>query len=382
MKSSIVACLFLCACGTDTFVSADSGEDSATTDGATGDGISGCAAGQTSCGGHCVDTSSSVANCGDCGAACVAIDAGAASCMNGTCLYPMGDTACVAVNATDVFWTNGRASDQGGGVFRMPRGKAAAKPTRVAAAQHFPHGIAAADTQVFWTTSGDVQTNGAVRRAKPDGTAPADVASTSTTGAREPGPVTLANNQVYWGNTLNSSIWQGSTDGTAAPAFVSFTSGTPTFLTSTPISLYWTANLSANGGTGSVGRYIFKSQVASDMFTQPNDTFGAVWVSPTDDNTVCLARFQTKQVTCGLWAVTGPTYKTASGPAWSLTATNDGSFVYWAERISEGNIVRYDGTALTSSTLATDDTPNCVAIDDLNLYWTARGRLVPGVIAR
>lgn len=61
-------------------------------------GGAGCAAGQATCGGVCIDVSADPANCGACGSVC----AGGQSCFSGVCLAPApsSDLKCAAQGLT------------------------------------------------------------------------------------------------------------------------------------------------------------------------------------------------------------------------------------------------------------------------------------------
>ena len=106
-----ICVLALCGCSPDSFVSdagpSDAG-DAASPDVADAD--AGCDAGMMSCGGACVETTSNIKHCGACDNVCAVDDGGAPVCMHGACVYPMGDTACLAVDNGRVFWTNGRGA--------------------------------------------------------------------------------------------------------------------------------------------------------------------------------------------------------------------------------------------------------------------------------
>lgn len=77
-------------------------------------GVCACPAGQTSCGGACVDTKTNAANCGACGNACPS----GQSCQNGGCVCPAGQTKCAGEcvdTQTDVANCGTCGNDCGGG---------------------------------------------------------------------------------------------------------------------------------------------------------------------------------------------------------------------------------------------------------------------------
>jgi len=370
--------LALAACGTDTFVTPDAG-DGGGSDVVVPEGGPTCNANLTLCGSTCTDTKTDVAHCGDCNTACVALDAGAAACMGGTCVYPMTDSACVALSGEDVFWTNGRGPESGG-VYRIGHGTDGGAPTLVAGGQAFPHGISADDNQVYWADIGVSSNGGTVHRASPDGSNVKLVADSSS-GVSTPGPVIVANNQVFWANVTDSSIWAAPTTGGKTLGPLDFATGVPLFFTSTSTAIYWTANPISLSGSPTIGKYKFGDASGSDVYAgQSGQVFGGL---STDDSGVCLARTAEQVVACGNFQVQGPNLPVAKGtPAYGLAKTADGSALYWTEHVPGGNVMKHDTGGNTTTSLAQDDSPTCVAIDGQYVYWTARGRLTPGVVAR
>ena len=378
MKLAPLLFLGLAACGTDTFVTPDAG-DAGGSDVVVPDGGPTCNGGLTLCGSTCTDTKTDVAHCGDCNTACVALDAGAAACMGGTCVYPMTDSACVALNGDDVFWTNGRGPETGG-VYRIGHGTDAGAPALVAGGQPFPHGVAADDNQVYWADIGASSNDGTVHRASPDGSNVKLVADSSS-GVLTPGPIVVANNQVFWANVTDSSIWAAPTTGGKSIGPLDFATGVPLFFTSTSTAIYWTANPISLSGSPTIGKYKFGDASGADVYTgQSGQIFGGL---STDDSGVCLARTAEQVVACGIFQVQGPNLPVAKGtPAYGLAKTADGSALYWTEHVPGGNVMKHDTGANTTTSLAQDDSPTCIAIDGQYVYWTARGRLTPGVVAR
>ena len=88
------------------------------------------------------------ANCGGCSFAC----ANGATCTGSICQLvppqttPVGDLACVAVDANNVYWTTARMN---GEVWSVP--KAGGSPSRLAQGQATPRGIAVDANNVYWT---------------------------------------------------------------------------------------------------------------------------------------------------------------------------------------------------------------------------------------
>ncbi|HEY1958925.1 MAG TPA: hypothetical protein VGH28_25105 [Polyangiaceae bacterium] len=378
MKVVLLLSLALVACDADTFVSPDAG-DSGAPDVLPGEGGPTCAAGQILCGATCVDTSSDVAHCGSCKTSCTVLDAGAAACMGGNCVYPMGDSACLALNGNDVFWTNGRGPGSSG-VYRVAHGLDGGAPKVISTGDSVPQGIFADDTQVYWSDVGLGNDMGSVHRAKTDGSS-ATVVADSANGVSRPGPVIAASGNVYWGNG-DSSVWFAPTGGGLA-TLATTTFGPPVFLVATNTAIYWTSNSPALSGSPTIGTYKFGAPAGSSIFTgNQGEAFGGLWVA-TDDDTVCLARTSQQNVSCGLFKVTGPTIALVkSTAAYGLVETSNQTTLYWTERIPGGSIARVDVGTNAVTKLAQDDSPSCVAIDGQYVYWTARGRLTPGVAPR
>jgi hypothetical protein len=328
-------CAVLLGCGGESFVTnGDGGGNDATPgdgggggdgggDGATpgdsGPGPDGCAG--AICGGNCVVLQTNNANCGACGHVCAM-----GQCAGGACpVLPnatvFGDPACLAIDATSVYFTNGRpVLNNQGGVFKVPLMGGGPVPIATMG-QDTPRGIAVDQTGVYWST------NGAIWRAAINSPFnPSGIASGQPTA----GAVALDASWVYWVSTSDGILWRLDKTGGSASALTQ--------------------------GGGAHG-----SNFQSLVLDAPNHM--AYWTDPM----VGVLRFDVDN--------SNPTTATqwVSGQSRALGIALSGAVLHWANN-TNGTLMRGSTQSQTAvATLNGQTAIHSVATDGTNAYFSYQG---------
>jgi hypothetical protein len=283
----------------------------------------GCEAAQVSCGSGCADLQTNVVNCGACGHDCLGGGCSQGECMPVVVASGQSGPWDIAVNATDLYFTNN--TSDGGSVVRCPLSGCDAGMQIVAADRPSPDRVVLDSTNVYWTehSGGNVQScplSGC-------GVGPLTLATqqTSATG------IALDSSNVYWGtDTDDGGLWSCPLAGCAprGPFSVSTTSN-PITIRVADGGLYWAT-------------------------AQNND----VWSCPTAG---CSA------------AVTQLAHKQPS--PYSLAIHN--GIVYFTNTSAPGNVLAcsVDGCGSSPTLIATDISSYGIAVDDSGVYWTTQGPL-------
>jgi hypothetical protein len=341
------------------------GSSSGSTD-AGPDAIEVCAAGLTTCDGLCTDTGTDPKNCGGCGIVCTT------KCTSGVCPLiaadagpppAVGDNACLAIDATNVYWGTGQAN---GGVWKVPIVGGAA--SLLIGGQASPHGLASDGTTLYFANEGSSTTCSGTLEAIPiSGGAVRLLASAQC----YPFDLVLGNGDVYWTNQSNGSVWSlsksnGSAVATALVAGLG--SNHAAYLAVDATNVYFTDptagvvnRVPVGGGalpTGMTPSGVAPLQLA---ISSSNAYFGSKLSSSTTATVSSVA----------LTASGAMPSATVSGlPSVSGIAT-DGAHIWFAESTT-GQIHRTTITGSNDTILASmQGTPNCIAVDSTSVYWVS-----------
>jgi hypothetical protein len=328
-----------------------------------------CVAPKANCSGNpsdgCnVDTSSDNANCGGCGIVC------AGGCAKGVCPLiqttppPVGDFACIAIDANNVYLANGRATPNGA-VLKVPL--SGGSLTSLASGLATPHGITSDGTSVYFTTT---VAAGQIFKVPADGSS----AAISIVSA-QPRPIDIVARPgaIYWldqGDLVatGGSIWTSGTDG------------------KNPTQLIGTLGVNRVGHLRVDASTIFFTDSAYGVRSIP--ITGAATASGVVEG--ALSRFLDISATTVFFSAgaAGAGSTVLSGPltgndvqpdvvaqlqGGSRGVATDGIHVYWADAgvtASTGEIWRADLDGKNPVRLASaQNFPACIAVDGTSVYW-------------
>ena len=367
----------------DTGTSSDvtNGNDATPTDGGGGNDVvtANCDAGQSSCGGQCVDTSSDPKNCGGCGIVCnTQCTAGVCQLIGPTCdagLQQVADNACLTVDTANVYWATG--FQQAGSVWKVPVGGGC--PALMIGNQASPHGMASDGTNLFFANQGATNVLGSIQRIPVNGTTATPIA----TNQANPLDVVVDANNVYWANFGDGSVWK-SDKTTPNPIKLAGPNGQghAAHLRVDSTNVYF---------TDTFGGFVYRVPIAGGsapvaMTTQvPNPRFIAI----DSQNAYFGSSSNTSSAILSV-ALNGtnasppqimPSLKSLAG------IETDGTHVWFAEptniqpyQASTGEIHRITTGGQNDAILASKQNgPACVAIDSTSVYWINNGG---GMIAK
>jgi hypothetical protein len=314
-----------------------------------------CSPPYTVCGGTCVNTNNNGQNCGACGHDCLGGGCIGGVCQPVTLASGLGDALGVAVDATNVYFTEGNA----GTVAKAPL-TATGVVTPLATGLPTTVGVAV-DTSgnVYFATNAP---SGGITKI-PAGT------TTLTPIASQANAFWLVTDgaHVYWtSNTGNASVWQvGVTGGT--PTAIATGQAWTTGIAMTATNVYWGTESNNDGiwsyaiGPGTVTQIVTGQNNAravavdsSNVYWADDSTSGVVYQQPLGGGT------QT-QLSSG-----------DGNPYW-MVADAVNSHVYWTDS-SSGHIMRATiGMAGSGALLWSDSAPRQITQDAKAIYWASHG---------
>ena len=331
--------LFALGCGGDSFVTGDGGGggDAAPQDGGGGGGdgappdggvLDGCAG--AVCGGQCVVLQTNAQNCGACGHVCGANSV----CAGGACsVLPaptqLSDAACLAIDASNVYFTNGRVLNSMAGVFRAPLMGGVPTVMAMGGTLDQPRGIALDQNSVFFTTPTQVW------RADKNGNPNAQPIVTTTNNA---GAIVADTSSIYWVTMGDGVLWRADKNGQSTTSLTQ--------------------------ATGSTRAGMFQSL----LLDGPNHM--AYWTDPVQG---VVARWD-----LNLSMPTAPTSWVA-GQSRPFGIALAGMTLHWANNMA-GTLVRGSTAMQTSTQVVSAQTAiHSVATDGANVYYSYQGgvRKVP-----
>jgi len=378
----------LAGCTSDQFIpmpdgGLDSGVDSAgPTDGSLSDAPQvTCDGGLASCNGQCVDTSTDPNNCGGCNVVCNT------QCTGGTCqligggcdasVPPVGDFACIAVDATNVYWGTGQVASSGGAVWKVPINGGC--PTILIGSQDRPHGIATDGTNVYYANYGASSNIGAIYSIPVAGGSPTPLALTQAS----PLDVAVDGTNVYWTDSGDGSVWKSNKSGTPTPVKLANGAGQghAQYLRVDAANVYFTDHSSGvvnrvpiAGGSVTAMTTTGISGVGHLAIDAQNVYFGSNG-PPATIQTVGLTQTNTapSQVLGGIASIAG--IATDATNLWFAVPTNVQPWQANTGEIHRATVAGKNDVTLSSK----QNGPDCVVVDATSVYWIDTGG---GMIAK
>ena len=323
-----------------------------------------CPAPTSLCSGACVDTQTDPENCGGCDALC------AGTCTNGQCaagvvttLVTSGAPECLAVDATDVYWTDDSQSDfpsLGGAILKEPIGGGVAPTTLTTGGE--PFAIAIDATTVYWT---DVASGAVMSLPKSGGGTATTLASSA---GDSPAFLTVNAKNVYWTDSAGFVESVAIAGGAATTLVTSPVGGSPAGIAVDSTHVYW-----ADSGLGTVNSVPIgggaAKTLASDSATSTSDMPGTPYALAIDTTSV----YWTDDT---LGVVMSAPLEGTSAPATLATELSvplgiavDATSVYIADNETGVGRVPLQGGQVT--TLASGF-PNDVVVDATSVYLDRR----------
>jgi hypothetical protein len=392
-------------------------------DSSSGDGS--CQAGQTFCGGGCVDTKSDPSNCGQCsntcgsGLTCVggqcacAVDAGQVLCNNtcvslptdpnncGACGHSCQGSTCanslcqptvvaqvagspiddLAVDTANIYWTQIATSQSSGAVSYKPFSGSTTTLSITSSGDsnlNYPRGVAVDAVNMYWVDVG----NGAVEAMS--------LATTQYTQLRPPyflvdgatndGPFDIASDGInvyfvtYDGGQVLSEPIGGGTQSILATGEIH-----PRAIALDAVNVYWvdfgSASATLSSGfvkqapkSGDGGATIVLAQNEDHPWDIAVDDTSVYWTDHANPGTV-------KKVPIG----GGTVVTLASGQGTPHGIAVDANYVYWTN-FTDKNVMRLpkqpgdaDAPFVLATNQNTPSTPTAIVVDLKNVYWADPG---------
>jgi hypothetical protein len=309
-----------------------------------------CACPILTCGGACVDPASDANNCGACGHSCQGGACVGSACQPVVLAAGPGSAYAIAVDATDVYWTN-----DSGTIMKVPL--AGGATTTVASGQNSPRGIAVDATSVYWTT----YIGGTVMKAPRGGGAPTTLAS----GQSFPLTMAVDATSVYWVNWTNPGTVMKIPLGGGAPKTLASGQNRPDGIAVDATSVYWTND--ANPGT------VMKAPLgggASTMLASGQNFPQAMAVDATSVYWVNVSDGTLMKVPIGGGAAT----TLATGQSSPIGLAVDATSVYWVNFTDPGTVMKVPlGGGAPTTIASAQKIPFAIAVDTTSVYWTNPG---------
>jgi hypothetical protein len=370
---SVAACAAV-ACGGSAFTSGEPGDggapdsNAAPDGGLPGDGGSsgeaspGCAVGMMTCGSKCVDPSMDPENCGGCGSSCTG-----GTCVGGVCklvvstdgagVPAVGDFACLAVDARNVYVATGLAAANGGQIYRVP--VSGGPPQTIVPNQGAPHGIATDGMSLYWANNG----TGEIWKSDTNG----NNAAAIVTGQMAPLYVTMDTDHVYWNSAGDGAVWQTDRTGLNTMRLASgLTVNHVGYIAVDATNVYYTDLLAGTVNSVPIGGGT-ASMLAQGQARPTGVAVGkqALFWSNATGGTI-------ERLTLG---VQGATPMMIAGSLATPTGLAvDGLSVYFSESVQTGSVGKVTVLGGSVQTLAGNQAfPGCIAVDATSVYWIDDG---------
>jgi hypothetical protein len=328
-----------------------------------------CAAQTADCDGNTANgcetnTATDAANCGACGYSC-----GGGTCSNGGCLlakpgpgfmYTFNDFSCLAVDATNVYFTAVGLSASGpSGILYVPQSGGAV--TALAGGATNAVGPTTYGGFVYWAD----RPAGKIYETPAPGQA--GTTRTVVSGLNQPVNLAVDANNIYWTSTGGAGAADKATGTTKWTT--NQPSGSPWGITIDATDVYYTdpmanavVKVSIATGTPTV---IASSQTKARGIT--SDATNLAWSMP-PSGVIILTQKASPMSTPLISGVTSP---------WSLAldSSTSPSVLYWGQQTMMGTVSKSTiGTSPATTTIAPSQTfATCVALAGNSVYWLTNG---------
>ena len=302
-----------------------------------------CPAGQTDCGGRCVDEQVDNGNCGGCGLAC------SSACSGGRCLMALasgqGAPYSIAIDAHDVYWSN---SENPGNIMKVAIG--GGTPTTLVSGG-YPFFIAVDATNLYWFNL----TTGSVMQMPLGGGAPTILASNQNGQY-----ITIDRSNVYWVNSDFFGTVMKVAIGGGTPVTLASGQNSPAIVVVNATNAYW----SDSNHSGSIMSVPLGGGTPATLASGQDlpaylaiDAANLYWTNLTGN---------VMQVSLD----GGVPIILASGGFNPHGIAVDATSVYWTDT-GLGTVMKVPIGGGTATTLATNQGyPFTIAVDATSAYWT------------
>jgi hypothetical protein len=316
--------------------------------------ITNCPAGQTACGGTCVDLTSDPNNCGGCGLTC------SSGCTAGECLvtlatgvYPLG----ITVGSSNVYWTDARLDT----VMSVP--SSGGTPVTLASGQLAPQGITVDSTSVYWTNPNGGGAGPIISTPLGGG-----ALTTLASGVDSPFAIAVEGTNVFWTSYNGGTLLSAPLPAGGTPTTIASGQGHPMLsIAVDENNVYWTSaeDPSGNQGNGSVMSAPLGGGALTTLASGQNtpdgiavDSTSVYWI---DSGTGVLQ-------SCPVGG--GPAVTLATGQNFAYNIAVDSNYVYWATYYG-GSVLKVPLAGGTLTTIAVGQAdPYDIAVDATSVYWT------------
>jgi sugar lactone lactonase YvrE len=273
----------------------------------------------------------------------------------------VGDNACLAVDALNVYWANGKVTPSGA-VYKVPVN--GGKPTLVKDTLDNPHGIATDGIDVFWANIG----SGEIWKADGAGvTTPAPI----VTGQSKPVDIVTTALGIVWLNSGDGSIYSSDKNGGNVTQIIAGVDGGvhTGHLRVAGSTVYWTDTAAGTIHSAPIMQNATATLVASPAVARYLDL---------DPKLIFFSSGSGATSDIATTPLAGTTITPIElNQAASAGVALDTLHLYWANAgtsMNTGTINRAKKDGTNATQLATGQNfPGCIALDALSIYWINDG---------
>jgi len=333
-----------------------------------------CPPGSVACGPICADLGTDPKNCGACGADCEGT-----TCEGGQCTMVFVQGAipvALAVDATNLYWTNGSSSPEHGMLMKVPK-SGGQQPTPLAFNQYQPGGLAVSATDAYWSTNAP---DAGIMTMPTLGGAPKLVVGNLLDGIQR---VAIDTQRVYWASDYAPGVLAAAPLDGGAPTVLAANQASPHDFAIGATHLYWTVE------TG-IMRMPLGGGPPEALATARKPTALAIdgasvyWLELGTPGGQYLDGALVKMPLGG-----GPQTVLASGLRWTSSLALDATYAWWTNAgtqssgFTDGTVMRVPLAGGPVVTLATkQNLCRGLVLDAKRAYWINDASGVPGLIMR